>query len=184
MVSNSLVSWEGSIFRQKCHLPQHHIFKCFFGPNRILILQLRLKATHNLLIHTHRPPTTRYSMGRSSCLFMSLAHIALMELSLVFHISKCWEILLHQNQGTEGSWSSCGFSKMVLISHWVDIKSSVKHSKAGGLVVVVQHPLCHYHGLCSLKLTTPDNSLFQCIIIKSALSYELLLMMPSPLLTL
>jgi hypothetical protein len=138
-----------------------------------------------LLIHTHRPPTTRYNMGRSSCLFLSLAHISLMERSSMFHISKCWEILLHQNQATAELCNSCGFSKMVLISHWLGIKSSVKHSHEGELVVVLQHPpLPLPWPLCSPNLTTPDNSVFQCIIIKLVLNYELLLMMPSHLLTL
>jgi len=135
-------------------------------------------------MRTHRPPTTR-NMGRSSRPFMTLAHISLMEPSLVFHISKYWEILLHQNQATEGSWNSCGFSKMVPIFHWSGIKSSVKHSQAGGLVVVLQHPpLPLPWPLCRPNVTTPDNSLLQCIIIKPVLNYELLSMMPSPLLTL
>ena len=47
MVLNSFVSWESSIFRQMCH----HILKCFLGPDRILILHLRLKTTHHTLLY-------------------------------------------------------------------------------------------------------------------------------------
>ena len=91
---------------------------------------------------------------------MSLAHISLMELSVVFHILKYWGILLHQSWAIEGSWNRCRFSKMVLrlISPW--LCAFLNEAFTG-----------HWIGCCSaasplalsqssLYLITPGNSLW------------------------